>query len=337
VKPAPYTLGLALAGLLAAAVPASAQTPTATPPAIVPTVTPTPSPPPAAAPGKLRAVVKGGYKMDGKRLALAGDKLKVKGRLRPGFAGQRVQIRVNDGGKTVKTRKATVKRSGRFSVPVRLKNVTGKVTLSAVHKASGKVAKAQSRKEKLRVLEPSLHYGSDGPVAALFNRELRQLKYAAPHSGTFDDATGRAVLAYRKVNNLARTESTTNGIVRDVMHGKGGYKVRYPELGKHVEADLSQQILALVDGDKLVRVYHTSSGAPATPTIIGTFRFYMQTYGTNSVGMVHSSYFIRGYAIHGYHDVPTYNASHGCLRVPIPDAYTIFNWIDIGDQIRVTY
>ena len=36
--------------------------------------------------------------------------------------------------------------------------------------------------------------------------------------------------------------------------------------------------------------------------------------------MVDSNYFIRGYAIHGYAEVPTYAASHGCLRVPIPDA-----------------
>ena len=37
-------------------------------------------------------------------------------------------------------------------------------------------------------------------------------------------------------------------------------------------------------------------------------------------GMVHSNYFIGGYAIHGYVSVPAYPASHGCLRVPIPDA-----------------
>ena len=43
--------------------------------------------------------------------------------------------------------------------------------------------------------------------------------------------------------------------------------------------------------------------------------------------MVHSSYFIRGYAIHGYIDVPAFNASHGCLRVPIPDAWRIFSWL----------
>jgi lipoprotein-anchoring transpeptidase ErfK/SrfK len=51
--------------------------------------------------------------------------------------------------------------------------------------------------------------------------------------------------------------------------------------------------------------------------------------------MVDSNYFIRGYAIHGYASVPTYPASHGCLRVPIPNARQIFDWVDIGDPIYV--
>ena len=63
-----------------------------------------------------------------------------------------------------------------------------------------------------------------------------------------------------------------------------------------------------------------SSGKPSTPTVIGRFRVYSKTPGTNAEGMVDSNYFIRGYAIHGYAEVPTYAASHGCLRVPIPDA-----------------
>jgi lipoprotein-anchoring transpeptidase ErfK/SrfK len=33
--------------------------------------------------------------------------------------------------------------------------------------------------------------------------------------------------------------------------------------------------------------------------------------------------------------VPAFNASHGCLRVPIPDALRIFNWIDMGDKVIV--
>ncbi len=51
--------------------------------------------------------------------------------------------------------------------------------------------------------------------------------------------------------------------------------------------------------------------------------------------MVNSNYFIRGYAIHGYAEVPTYAASHGCLRVPIPDAAAIYGWVREGTPVDV--
>ena len=51
--------------------------------------------------------------------------------------------------------------------------------------------------------------------------------------------------------------------------------------------------------------------------------------------MVDSNYFIRGYAIHGYAEVPTYAASHGCLRVPIPDAPAIYGWVPYGTPVDV--
>jgi lipoprotein-anchoring transpeptidase ErfK/SrfK len=78
-----------------------------------------------------------------------------------------------------------------------------------------------------------------------------------------------------------------------------------------------------------------SSGKPSTPTILGSFRFYSKTPGTNAKGMVFANYFIRGYAIHGYADVPPYAASHGCLRVPVPDAVPIFRWVRLGDRVDV--
>ena len=51
--------------------------------------------------------------------------------------------------------------------------------------------------------------------------------------------------------------------------------------------------------------------------------------------MVDSSYFIGGYAIHGYVSVPTFPASHGCVRVPIPNARSIYDWLRIGDRVDV--
>ena len=125
------------------------------------------------------------------------------------------------------------------------------------------------------------------------------------------------------------------GIVCLVLAGRGAFKVRYPKHGHHVEADLSKQVLVLIDHGKVQRIYHMSSGKPSTPTVLGSFRVYSKTPGTNSHGMVHSSYFVGGYAIHGYPEVPPYAASHGCIRIPIPNAVSVYRWIDLGNDIFV--
>jgi lipoprotein-anchoring transpeptidase ErfK/SrfK len=55
----------------------------------------------------------------------------------------------------------------------------------------------------------------------------------------------------------------------------------------------------------------------------------------NSLRMLDSVYYNRGEAIHGYASVPTYPASHGCVRSPIPDARFIYNWVRLGMSIYV--
>ena len=144
-------------------------------------------------------------------------------------------------------------------------------------------------------------------------------------------------MAFRKVNRMARRYDADRRVIEKVLAGKGAFKPRFPNAGRHVEADISRQVLALIDGRQgRGDLPHVHAARPATPTIIGTFRVYLKTPGTNAKGMVHSNYFIRGYAIHGYIDVPAFNASHGCLRVPIPDAWRIFSWLRIGDRV-ITY
>ena len=99
-----------------------------------------------------------------------------------------------------------------------------------------------------------------------------------------------------------------------------------------MEANLTKQVLAEIEpGGKVREIYTISSGKPSTPTVVGRFSVYMKTFGVNEKGMVDSNYFIRGYAIHGYAEVPTYAASHGCLRVPIPDAAAIYSWVQDRD------
>jgi hypothetical protein len=64
-------------------------------------------------------------------------------------------------------------------------------------------------------------------------------------------------------------------------------------------------VLALINpAGKVYKTLHMSSGKPSTPTVMGTFHFYMKEPGTNAKGMLDSNYFIRGYAIHGYPRCP---------------------------------
>jgi lipoprotein-anchoring transpeptidase ErfK/SrfK len=121
-------------------------------------------------------------------------------------------------------------------------------------------------------------------------------------------------------------------------YGAGGFHVRYRGDGRHVEADLTRQVLAEIEpGGNVHELYEISSGKPSTPTVIGRFRVYEKTPGFNAKAMLDSNYFIAGYAIHGYAEVPTFPASHGCLRVPIPNAASIFAWVGIGTPVDVYY
>jgi L,D-transpeptidase catalytic domain len=165
--------------------------------------------------------------------------------------------------------------------------------------------------------------------------KLKALGYVPGRRGVYDDRTARAVLAFRKVTGMARTFAASHDVMRRLARGGGAFKVRYPQHGKHVEADLSLQVIALIRGSKVERIYPVSSGKPSTPTILGTFRVYSKTPGTNDKGMVYTSYFHGGYGIHGYAEVPAYAASHGCLREPVPDAIPIYDWISLGDIVDV--
>jgi peptidoglycan hydrolase-like protein with peptidoglycan-binding domain len=187
----------------------------------------------------------------------------------------------------------------------------------------------------VHTIKPKASFGSHNRSVRLLQEGLRALAYVTPVNGSYEDSTGRAVLAFRKVNGMARVETPSTAIFKKLFRGQGGFRLKYPKAGRHLEFDWSRQVLVFAQGGKPVRIYHASSGKPSTPTVFGTFHFYSKTPGTNSEGMVDSNYFIRGYAVHGYASVPPYAASHGCIRVPIPDAASIYADISIGETIFV--
>jgi lipoprotein-anchoring transpeptidase ErfK/SrfK len=51
--------------------------------------------------------------------------------------------------------------------------------------------------------------------------------------------------------------------------------------------------------------------------------------------MYFSSFFVGAFAIHGYHSVPPYPASHGCVRIPLWAATRIYSLVDYGTNVYI--
>lgn len=319
MKRAPFIAALALLAVPAAA---GAQDPV-------------PAPAPEPTPATITLTVKG---LESGQV-LAGTKYTVEGVVRPYVAGQKVKVLVTRHGRKVSTNEVSVKPDGsvgRFTLQ-RTASGHGTTRAQAVHDASAQMAAATSNSRRYRVVAARAKEGSRGLAVRVLQRGLAKKGYVVGRRGVYDGRTARAVLAFRKITGMPRTYGANSTVFKKLARGAGTFKVRYPSHGRHVEGDLTHQVLALISGGKAVRIYPMSSGKPSTPTITGNFRVYMKEPGTNSHGMIYSSYFIRGYAIHGYVEVPIYPASHGCLRIPPPDAISVYNWINVGTPVDVYY
>jgi len=266
-----------------------------------------------------------------------GKKIVAVGTMRPFVKGQRVTVILNRGKRTAKRVVVPVRKHGkvgRFEFSKRLIK-PGRYSIDAIHKKNASAGGSKDRSRRFHIHYPNLSKGDSGDTVKLFNRLLARLGYVNDENADYDEATGRAVLAFNKVNDKARSENADSGTYKKLAKGKGGFRLKENRNGKYVETDISRQVMVLAKNGKVDEIYSVSTGKSTTPTILGHFNFYRKEPGTNSHGMVNSVYFIRGYATHGYASVPDYPASHGCIRTPIPVSLHIYKWIDIGDPIYV--
>jgi len=210
--------------------------------------------------------------------------------------------------------------------------------VQAVHLATARERLLVAPTAGLWLVAPTVYPGERSVAVRILQYELARAHYVVGAPGIYDDGTQSAVVTLRKMANMEPTSVVDATVFSALAAGAGTFDVRFPSHGRHVEADLTHQVLALIGaGGAVQTLYPISSGKPSTPTTPGSFTVYSKTPGINSKGMVDSSYFNGGDAIHGYAEVPTYPASHGCLRVPIPDAPAIYAWVQIGTPVDVYY
>ena len=146
--------------------------------------------------------------------------------------------------------------------------------------------------------------------------------------GVTDDSTRQAIIAFQKVEGLKRTGKISAGLIVALQNASRP-SARYTTDDRHIEIDITRQVLLVVDGSQVVRILPVSTGnerpyvekgkRQIAHTPRGAFKIYRQIKGVRQAPLgtlYYPNYFTDGVAIHGSGSVPATAASHGCVRIP---------------------
>jgi hypothetical protein len=186
----------------------------------------------------------------------------------------------------------------------------------------------------------ALSSGDHGKDVAAMQGYLAKLKYLPwdAVNGRFDYQTLHAVIAFQGWTGFDRDGVASLKVLRKLKHARVPRAWRKYH-GKRLEVHIANQVLLLVDRrGKVVRAIHVSSGAGgATPT--GDFSIIRKEQMSFSVPfstwLPWASYFYGGFAFHEYPDVPGYAASHGCVRMPSPEARGVYAFAVYGTPTHI--
>jgi L,D-transpeptidase-like protein len=193
------------------------------------------------------------------------------------------------------------------------------------------------------------------PARALSDQEILEARELLDQIGYWvnleakgnDVSMRHALIAFQKIEGRERTGVLTLRELEAlrVARSPEPLETGYP----HLEIDLHRQVLFVVDvaGARL-RILPISSGSgeffteggvtrqAVTPT--GRFKVYRKIEGwrKSPLGLLYyPNYFYGGVAIHGNPSVPTYPASHGCVRIPMFASREFSEFVTIGMVVNV--
>ncbi len=175
--------------------------------------------------------------------------------------------------------------------------------------------------------------------SATWNRSLRAALrfrgFHVPGGSSFDYRMRDAVVAFHKAYRRARTGTFEASDWTRLTRAK--VAVRDRSRGLHIEIDKGRQILMQVRNGRPTMVIHISSGATGN-TPAGRHKVQWKGNWVPSLygSLLYKSMAFQGaYAIHGYPSVPTVPASHGCVRVPMWIAATLYRRSPVGTPVYV--
>jgi peptidoglycan hydrolase-like protein with peptidoglycan-binding domain len=246
-------------------------------------------------------------------------------RERPTAAGL-VRVRVWRGRRLILSRRGY----GRLRIPLATALAASYRAVASIEPAPGYLATGRTLEQM--VFLPMLGPGSRGRSVYLLEHRLSELQYAlAAPDGYYSVDTADAVVAFQKLHGLPRTGS----VDLRFWHGLQRAHVPRPNYGgDHIEVSKERQVLFLVRDGHVTLVVPVSTGATGN-TPVGLWHVYSKVPGYNAKEMYYSSFFVGAFAIHGYHSVPPFPASHGCVRIPLWVAQRVYSLIYYGTPVYI--
>lgn len=196
-----------------------------------------------------------------------------------------------------------------------------------------------------------LNRGDHGPAVEALQRRLAELHFdAGVPDGAFGVATLYAVQGFQSLAGLAPDGRVGPEVVAALANPPAPIPLVPDGGATRVEVDKQRQLLFLYVDGNLDLITHVSTGSGETYCVEGScgnkaitpegaFRFMWRYTGwrESRLGKLYNPvYFTRsGVAIHGSTSVPTYPASHGCVRIPMHIAEWFPSKVQRGDPVYV--
>jgi peptidoglycan hydrolase-like protein with peptidoglycan-binding domain len=172
--------------------------------------------------------------------------------------------------------------------------------------------------------------GWKGEIVTYIQDRLNAATYpAGAADGKFSTNTLHAVYAFEKVHGLELDGRLSPEEMELLALAEPPPPPR-DQSGRYIDIDIARQVLFEVEDGKVVNTYPISSASGATYVSDGETRIASTPRGDFAIDrkipgwrvsdlgeLYYPSYFYGGYAIHGSYSVPTYPASHGCIRIPM--------------------
>ena len=179
--------------------------------------------------------------------------------------------------------------------------------------------------------------GSGSEQAKWVEQTLSDLSYRpGVIDGVYDSRTRMAVIAFQKWEGMTRDGVVSSAVINRLQTAGRPKPSKSGATNPWIEVNKTKQVLLYCKNGAVVWTLPVSTGSASVGIVTpsGTFKVLRKTLETSP--RYRPLYITTGLlAIHGYPRVPTYPASHGCIRTPMWDQDALYPLIPVGTYVYI--